>query len=123
MKANPVNWFEIYVQDMARAKTFYEQVFSGKLENLLAPDIEMWAFPMDMEANGAAGALVKMPDVPSGGNSTMVYFNCDDCAVEAGRIQAAGGQLIREKMSIGEYGFIALAKDTEGNQFGLHSSQ
>jgi predicted enzyme related to lactoylglutathione lyase len=34
-----------------------------------------------------------------------------------------GGTLEREKMSIGEYGFIALAKDPDGNMIGLHSMQ
>jgi predicted enzyme related to lactoylglutathione lyase len=28
-----------------------------------------------------------------------------------------------EKRSIGQYGFIALVLDTEGNMFGLHSMQ
>ena len=41
--------------------------------------------------------------------------------VEAGRVTASGGRMQREKMSIGQYGFIALAFDTEGNMFGLHS--
>ena len=44
-------------------------------------------------------------------------------AVEAGRVVAAGGQLFKEKFSIGQYGFCALAHDTEGNMFGLHSMQ
>ena len=55
------------------------------------------------------------------GNGTVVYFGCDDCAVEAGRVADAGGTVEREKMSIGEYGFIALARDPDGNMFGLHS--
>ncbi len=83
----------------------------------------MLAFPMDMAAAGAAGALVKMDGFPSGGNSTLVYFNCEDVAVEAARVASAGGRLEREKMSIGQYGFIALAFDTEGNMFGLHSTR
>lgn len=123
MKNNPVGWFEIYVQDMARAKRFYESVFQLKLEKLTSPEVEMWGFPMDMERTGSSGALVKMKGVPSGGNSTLVYFSCADCAVEAGRVAASGGRVQREKMSIGQYGFIALAFDTEGNMFGLHSLQ
>jgi len=51
------------------------------------------------------------------------YFNCGDCAVEAARVVKAGGRIEREKFSVGEYGFIALAIDTEGNMFGLHSMQ
>jgi len=123
MKNNPVNWFEIYVQDMARAKRFYESVFQLKLEQIGSPDTEMWGFPMDMERFGASGSLVRMEGVPSGGNSTLVYFSCADCAVEAGRVAASGGRMFKEKMSIGQYGFIALAFDTEGNMFGLHSMQ
>lgn len=121
MANNPVGWFEIYVQDMARAKRFYESVFQVNLEKLDSPEIEMWSFPMDMERYGAAGALARMEGMPSGGNSTLVYFSCEDCAVEAKRITAAHGRVFKEKMSIGQYGFIALATDTEGNMFGLHS--
>ncbi len=119
---NPVGWFELYVQDMPRARAFYETVLGVTLSPLPMPDLEMVAFPMDMEAPGASGALVRMPGVPSGG-STMVYFSCGDCAVEGGRVVGAGGKVQREKMSIGEYGFIVLAVDTEGNMFGLHSER
>jgi predicted enzyme related to lactoylglutathione lyase len=120
MTPNPVRWFEIYVQDMDRAKAFYEAVLGTRLERL-GGDPEMWAFPQEMGAGGASGALVKAPGVPSGGNSTLVYFACDDVATEAARVAGAGGKLAREKMSIGQYGFIALAHDTEGNLFGMHS--
>ena len=81
----------------------------------------MFAFPMQMEAGGASGALAKMDGVSSGGNSTLVYFSCADCAVEAARVEVAGGKIQKPKMSIGQYGFVALAVDTEGNMFGLHS--
>ena len=123
MKNNPVNWFEIYVQDMQRAKGFYETVFQTELTKLANPDIEMWAFPMAKNTPGAGGSLVKIEGVPSGGNSTLVYFYCEDCAVEEARVEQAGGSVHKSKFSIGEYGFIALVKDTEGNLFGLHSMQ
>ncbi len=121
MASNPVNWFEIYVQDVDRAKKFYDAVFQVKLEKLEDPETEMWSFPMNQGASGASGSLVKMKGVPSGGNSTLVYFSCVDCAVEAGRVATAGGRVHKDKMSIGEYGFMALVFDTEGNMFGLHS--
>ncbi|MGH9837829.1 MAG: VOC family protein [Blastocatellia bacterium] len=123
MANNPAVWFEIYVQDLERARKFYESVLQVKLEKLNSPEVEIWAFPMDMDSPGASGALVKMDGFPSGGNSTLVYFRCTDCAVEAGRVASSGRRIQREKMSIGEYGFIALAVDTEGNMFGLHSMQ
>jgi len=121
MTPNPACWFEIYVQDMARAKAFYETVLGVTLLPLNSSTPELWAFPQDLAAHGAGGALARMEGVPSGGNSTVVYFSCADCAVEAGRVEAAGGHLLKAPFSIGPYGTIALAFDTEGNLFGLHA--
>jgi predicted enzyme related to lactoylglutathione lyase len=123
MNGNPITWFEIYVQDLERARRFYEAVFRVTLEPIEAPigDIQLLGFPSDKTRYGASGALVKMEGVPSGGNSTLVYFHCEDCAVEEGRVAEAGGQVFRSKMPIGQYGYIALVNDTEGNLLGLHS--
>ncbi|MGY0798862.1 VOC family protein [Lysobacter sp. A286] len=124
MKTNPIVWFEIYVQDMTRAQRFYEAVLQVKLAPLGDPNdstVEMKAFPAEMDRMGAGGTLVKMDGAPSGGNSTLVYFDCEDVAQEESRVEAAGGRIQRKKMSIGEYGNISLVFDTEGNLFGLHS--
>jgi len=121
MSTNPIGWFEIYVQDMDRAKSFYESVFGVKLSKLGDTQFEMWAFPMKEDRYGAPGALMHMPGFPAGGNSVIVYFMCEDCAVQADRAVKAGGKIEREKFSIGTYGFIALVVDTEGNMIGLHS--
>jgi predicted enzyme related to lactoylglutathione lyase len=121
MAGNAVSWFEIYVQDMPRAKAFYEAVLGRTLERLDSGDLEMWAFQGVMDQYGTGGALVRIPGVPSGGNSTLVYFECEDCAVEGSRLAGAGGAVHRDKFPIGRYGFIVLAVDTEGNMFGLHS--
>lgn len=122
---NPVAWFEIYVEDMDRAKAFYESMLNVKLEKLETTEIDMqinmWSFPMDMAAPGAAGALVHIDNFSSGANSVLIYFSCEDCAVEAERAAKAGGNIEKPKMSIGEYGHIALVTDTEGNMIGLHS--
>ncbi len=124
MANNPVTWFEIYVDDLARAKQFYESVLSVNLDALGDPNdtsIEMLSFPSEMDKYGATGALVKMEGVTAGGNSTLIYFECEDCAVEESKVEAAGGSIQKPKMSIGEYGFVSLAVDSEGNMFGLHS--
>jgi predicted enzyme related to lactoylglutathione lyase len=121
MRPNPIAWFEIYVQDMARARAFYEKVFAVKLERLPGPDIEMWSFPMQENAVGAGGALVYMKGFPHGMGNTLVYFACDDCAVEESRVVAAGGKIEKKKFSIGQYGFISLVHDTEGSMIGLYS--
>ncbi|MEM1263942.1 MAG: VOC family protein [Pseudomonadota bacterium] len=123
MAANPISWFEIYVSDLARATQFYETVLGVKLDNLDSPDpnLTMHAFPADYANYGASGALVQANGVEPGECATLVYFACDDVAVPAARVEAAGGRVERPKMAIGQYGFIALIVDTEGNLVGLHS--
>ena len=118
---NPVGWFEIYVQDMDRAKTFYEKTLQTTFERLKAPEIEMWMFPMLDDKPGSPGALVRIPGKDSGSGGTIIYFSCLDCAEEAGRAAQHGGKVVKEKFSIGDYGFIAFVEDTEGNMIGLHS--
>lgn len=118
---NPAVWFSIQVDDMPRAKAFYEAVFGVKLSRLENTDNEMWSFPGDMNAYGASGALTRTPGVRGGGNGTVVYFTCEDCAVEAEKAAKAGGRIQQPKTSIGQYGAMALVYDTEGNLIGLHS--
>lgn len=122
MKRNPVGWFEIYVDDMARAQAFYEKVFEIKLQALDSPVIKMLAFPMEGDLPGCTGALVKMQGAgrPSG-NAVIIYFSCVDCSVQAQRVLQSGGKIFKEKFPIGQHGFISLVHDTEGNMIGLHS--
>jgi hypothetical protein len=81
----------------------------------------MRAFPADMNAYGAAGALVKSPHSRPGAGGIMVYFSVEDCAVEQARVVAAGGRILRPKFSIGAFGWVALCLDSEGNAIGLSS--
>lgn len=125
MTQNPVGWFEIYVDDMQRAKKFYETVLKTSFQVMPNPTddgTEMLAFPMDMEAkNTVSGALVKMDGFKAGNNSTLVYFVSDDCSIEEERVADAGGTVVKSKTSLGEYGNMIIAMDTEGNMFGVHS--
>lgn len=123
-KSNPVGWFEIYVNDMDRATAFYETVLNTKLEQLSDPtdqSLQMKSFPGNMDGYGTPGSLVKSSNTNGGGSNVILYFSCEDCAIEEGRVTAAGGKVCQSKMSLGEYGFCAIVTDTEGNTIGLHS--
>ena len=123
VKRNAVGWFEIYVSDLKRARQFYESVFQTKLEKLGgdSPDLEMWMFPGNPELGGCNGTLCKMKGFQPGNGGTLIYFSCVDCGVEEKRVKEFGGKIVKPKMSIGEYGFISLVNDSEGNMIGLHS--
>ncbi|MGH1488006.1 MAG: VOC family protein [Acidimicrobiales bacterium] len=119
-----IGWFDIYVEDMDRAQAFYEAVLDTKLSPMGDPNdptAVMRSFGDDYTSHGAGGALVKLEYAQPGPGGSMVYFSCDDCAVEEARVAAAGGSIVRPKFSIGEDGFVSIMTDTEGNMVGLHS--
>tara|TARA_R110002049_G_scaffold23781_4_gene84499 strand:- start:4095 stop:4466 length:372 start_codon:yes stop_codon:yes gene_type:complete len=120
---NAVAWFDIFVNDLARATEFYQTVLDRKLEAMGDPtgETQMMSFPADMNSYGAAGALTKLPHGAPGIGGTIIYFAVHDCAAEQARVEHAGGKVIRPKFSIGEFGWVALCMDSEGNMFGLNS--
>ena len=119
--ANALNWFEIPVTDLGRAKAFYEKVLGTELIDFEMDGHKEVMFPA---ADGVGGGLVKSESweyVPSR-NASVIYLNGgDDLSVPLDKVEAAGGEVIQDKMSIGENGFIALFVDSEGNRVGLHS--
>jgi len=123
---NAVNWFEIYTSDFERAKGFYSNVFQCKLQDMPVDserhsEMRYAAFPNQLAGAGASGALVKLDVAKPGIGGTLVYFSSEEISAELGRVEAAGGKIIRPKLNIGDFGFIALIEDTEGNMIGLHS--
>lgn len=121
---NPVTWFEIGTKDLERAKNFYSEVFKIDMQFIDMPGSPMYMMGAGGEDTiGAGGALVHSPENVPSSEGTMVYFGCEDVAVESARVEAAGGTLIVPKMSLGEFGFMAQFIDTEGNKVGMHSMQ
>lgn len=123
---NPIVWCETFVENLERAQKFYEKVLNLNLSELPTPEdindeMKMFAFPMEMEGGGDSGALVEMKGFEPGRNSTIVYFRSEDCANEESKVKEAGGKIFKSKQALGEYGFMILASDTEGNMFGVHS--
>lgn len=119
-----VGWFDIYVDDIERARAFYETVLDTTLSPMTDPNdptAEMLAFGDDFTSHGAGGALVKLDHARPGPGGSMVYFSCEDCAIEQDRAAAAGGSIVRPKFPIGDDGFVSIVTDTEGNMIGLHS--
>ncbi len=120
---NPITWFEIAAIDLERAKVFYTAVFNINFEYIEMPDdTKMYMFDGTPEAPGAMGALIHGKENTPNRDGTIIYFQCEDVAIEAGKVEAAGGKLLFPKTSIGEFGFISQLIDTEGNRIGLHSN-
>lgn len=120
---NNLTWFEIYVNDLERAKKFYETILNVSFTFIDMPDAPMYMFNVDNEKGEVGGALVKMNDNEPSSNGTIVYFSSEDVSIEAAKVEGAGGKLLFPKMSIGEFGFIVQFIDSEGNRVGLHSEK
>jgi predicted enzyme related to lactoylglutathione lyase len=122
-KLNAVGWFDIYVDDMNRAVSFYESALMLTLQEIVDPtgESQMMSFSGEMTSYGAAGALIKSKYSKPGIGGTMIYFNVSDCLEHEPLVVAAGGKVVRAKFSIGKFGYITLCEDTEGNMFGLSS--
>ena len=118
---NAINFFEIPSLDFDRAVAFYETILGVKLHREVFMDIPSALFPSG-EA-GAGGAVIHSAVKPSA-DGPVLYLNADgklDAVVE--RVEAAGGAVLMPITAIGEPGFIALIRDTEGNRIGLHSER
>ncbi|MBL9136089.1 MAG: VOC family protein [Verrucomicrobiales bacterium] len=120
-KKNAVNWFELAVTDFDRAKHFYETILGTALTEVPVQGCRMAMFPFDM-ANGIGGSITLMAEMKPGPGGTLIYLNVEgELDVVISRVAAAGGAVERPRFAIGEHGFIAIIRDTEGNVVGLHS--
>ena len=120
-QTNPVNWFEIPVNDLERGKQFYESVFGLQLSlNEMGPMKMAW-FPMTQGGPGATGALMECENHTPSHAGTLVYFSVTDIEGTLATINAHGGKTLMPKTGIGEHGYIAHFQDCEGNRVALHS--
>ncbi len=120
--ANPVNWFEIPVADMGRAKKFYESALGIEIaETEMGPNKMGW-FPMEMDRAGAAGTLIQADGYKPSHEGSLVYLHVDKIDPTLKSIGSAGGKTLMPRTSIGEHGFIAHFEDSEGNRVALHES-
>lgn len=121
-KRNIGGWFEIYVEDMQRAMDFYQHVFDDvNFIDLSKGDSQMQMFEWEDHFPGAGGALVKMQFNKPSPNGTVIYFNCDDCAVQEARAREKGVEILASKTQLPHFGFSALLRDSENNTIGLYS--
>jgi len=118
---NPIQWLEIAATDIERAKNFYAKVFNLEFQFIEMPETKMYMFGQSGR-EGSSG-LCQSPENKPSTDGTIIYFKCDDVAVEAACVEDAGGNLIVPKTDIGEFGFFAQFIDTEGNRIGMHSEK
>jgi predicted enzyme related to lactoylglutathione lyase len=122
---NALNWFEISVNDIARAKKFYETIFSISMEVQEMMGMKMAYFPADMMNGKVGGGIVESPMHKPSADGAKIYLNANpDMEAVLAKISTSGGTVTMPKTKISdEIGYMAFFMDTEGNSVGLHSNK
>jgi predicted enzyme related to lactoylglutathione lyase len=123
-KTNALNWFEIAVKNISRAKQFYESIFDIKMNDMEMMGMKMALFPYENGKGTVGGALVQSRMHTPGATGAVVYLNANpDMQNVLTKVERAGGKISMPKTLIGEeIGYMAVISDTEGNNIGLHSN-
>jgi hypothetical protein len=120
---NSLNWFEIPVTDMPRAKHFYQVVFSMHMDEQPMNGLQIAYFPFSPGSGKASGALVQSEWHKPSAEGAVIYLNANpnmDPILE--KIEQEGGRIVMGKTQITpEIGHMAFFIDTEGNRIALHS--
>jgi len=122
---NAINWFEIPVNDIKRAKSFYEAIFDFELFDLdIGDGLQMAIFPAE---NGTVGgALIQKEEYyyPSETHGPLLYLNANpDLQAVLDKVEESGGTIsIPKRLITEDNGYMAVIIDSEGNRVALHSN-
>jgi predicted enzyme related to lactoylglutathione lyase len=115
--------FEVHSDDPQRAIRFYEQAFGWTFRQYAPQDYWLITTGPD-DQPGINGGLMRRMGVIDG--TAVIAYVCtvDVESVDASlaRVLELGGQMALPKMAIPGIGWLAYAKDTEGNVFGMMQS-
>jgi uncharacterized protein len=114
---NHIAHFEIFADDVERARKFYEQVFAWRFEAAGPPDFYLIFTGTAVEQGISRGLIAKRqgaaaPGAINGFRCTISVSSITD-AVAA--IKTAGGKLRSAIIDIPDVGRVAEFADTEGN--------
>lgn len=122
---NALNWFEISVSDINRAKKFYETIFGFEMDQQEMSGMQMAFFPYSPENRKVGGALVQGSMHKPSADGAKVYLNGNpDLNNALSKVETVGGKVVMPKTKItDEIGFMAFFTDSEGNTVALHSNK
>ncbi len=115
-------WFEIPVENMQRAKSFYQDVLNTNFKDNKMDGYQMAIF--EHEETAVSGMLVLGKGYEPSKTSAVIYFNGGkNLDKPLSRVLDQGGTIIIPKTAIedGCCGYFAQFLDSEGNRVGLYS--
>lgn len=128
MNTSSVNWFEIPVNDIARAERFYGAVLAATFAPNCATSEQIQAmsiFACSDSPDSVTGCLIQGEGYEPATAGSLVYLNAAP-SIDAAlmRVREAGGAIALPKTALPPgLGFFAHIIDSEGNRVGLHALQ
>jgi predicted enzyme related to lactoylglutathione lyase len=119
--ANPFVHIELNTTDVGKAKSFYEQLFSWKMEDMPMPD-NGGTYTMIDPSGGTGGGIMKHP-MPEHGSSWLAYVDVDDVRASTDKAKALGGAVIKDVTEIPNMGAFSIVSDPTGAVLGLWMSK
>ena len=119
---DPVCHFEIPADNVKRAEKFYESAFGWNIKSM--PNMG-YSFlqTSETEKDGMVkkrgrinGGMLKRQDCIQSPIITVVTVDLDSSIK---KIKKQGGEIVKDKFKVGDIGFSAYFKDTEGNILGI----
>ena len=117
--------FEVPFDDADRARRFYSDVFDWQIQHLPEMDYTIVSTGptsdqgMPTEPGYIGGGMMqRQADVPT----PVITLAVDDIDATLVAVEKNGGSSVGEKMTVGDMGFAAYFRDSEGNLMGLWQS-
>jgi uncharacterized protein len=120
---NSVVHFEIPYDDAERAQAFYQKVFDWKIQAIpemnyhTVHTVDIDENNMPKEAGAINGGMYKRDENSS--KTPVIVVTVDNLDSSLEKAKEAGATIFREKVQVGDMGFYAQIKDTEGNIIGI----
>ena len=116
--------FEIHAEDPERAQRYYRELFGWSFQKFEGA-MPYWIIDTGSDGPGINGGLIRRmgPNPPAHEPTAVIAYVCtmnvDDVDAYMEKAVALGGVVALPKMAIPGVGWLAYAKDSESNIFGL----
>ena len=113
--------FELPADNVERAKKFYKETFDWQMQDMpemnyiILRTVDIDEKMMPKESGAINGGMFKRGDTNNMINGPTLSVGVDDIDSAIKKIKNAGGLILKDKMPVGDMGFMAYFKDTEGN--------
>jgi predicted enzyme related to lactoylglutathione lyase len=113
--ANPFVHIELMAGDVAKAKSFYGQLFDWKLEDVPMGDM---TYTMIRVGEGTGGGLMKNP-MPGGQSIWVAYVLVDDVKRTTAKAKSLGANVLKDVSEVPGAGWFSILADPTGAMLGL----